>query len=303
MSYRGRLIGRLVYATFAACLSLTVILAVSCKAKGRRKPGVEQAKHPAAEGEPIGYTDTPFLPGGKWRVHDINRPRPRIVTPGTASTTDQPGRPPSDAIILFNGKDLSRWQAQGVGDQEGKTVEPQWKVENGHMEVVPGTGSIFSKEKFGDCQIHVEWSTPSQVQSSSQGRGNGGVIIMSRYEIQVLDSYQNATYADGQAAAVYGQFPPLVNASHPPGEWQIFDIAFEAPRFEGEKLVKPAYVTVFHNGVLVHHHKEILGPVRHKELTQYEPHSPEEPLLLQSHHNPVRYRNVWVRRLTGYDEP
>ena len=247
--------------------------------------------------EPVGYTDTPFLPGGKWRVHDLNRPHPPVVNPGTGVPPEQPGRPPSDAVVLFDGKDLSQWLEQGEGAGSANPGAPRWKVENGYMEVVPKTGSIVSKEKFGDCQIHVEWASPREVQSSSQGRGNSGVLIMSRYEIQVLDSYENVTYADGQASAVYGQQPPLVNASRPPGEWQAYDIVWEAPRFDGDKLVKPAYVTVFHNGVLVHHHQEVLGAVQHRAVAKYRPHGAEEPLLLQNHSNPVRYRNVWVRRL------
>jgi len=247
--------------------------------------------------EPIGYTDTPFLPGGKWRVHDLNRPHPPVVSPGTASTPEQPGRPPSDAVVLFDGKDLSQWLEQGEGSGPADPKPPRWKVEDGYMEVVPKTGSIISKEKFGDAQIHVEWASPKEVRSSSQGRGNSGVIIMSRYEIQVLDSYENVTYADGQASAVYGQWPPLVNASRAPGEWQTYDIVWEAPRFDGDKLVRPAFVTVFHNGVLVQNHQEVLGAVQHRAVAQYKPHAPEEPLLLQNHSNPVRYRNVWVRRL------
>lgn len=247
--------------------------------------------------EPVGYTDTPYLPDGKWRVHDLNRPHPPVVNPGTAVPPDQPGRPPSDADVLFDGKDLSQWLEPVEGTGSGSPQAPRWKVENGYMEVVPKTGSIVSREKFGDCQIHVEWASPREVQSSSQGRGNSGVLIMSRYEIQVLDSYENVTYADGQASAVYGQQPPLVNASRPPGEWQAYDIVWEAPRFDGDKLVKPAYVTVFHNGVLVHHHQEVLGAVQHRAVAKYRPHGAEEPLLLQNHSNPVRYRNVWVRRL------
>ena len=245
---------------------------------------------------PTGYTDTPFLPGGKWRVHDINRPRPGVVTPGTASTQDDPGRPPSDAIVLFNGKDLSNWQAAGRGEDQGKSVAPEWKVANGYIETVPKTGSIFTKEKLGDMQLHIEWATPQNIRAASQGRGNSGVLIMGIYEIQVLDSYDNVSYADGQAAAIYGQYPPLVNASRKPGEWQSYDIIFEAPRFKAGQLVKPAFATVFHNGVLVHHRQELMGPMRHKLVTKYEPHEAEGPLMLQSHGNPVRYRNIWARR-------
>lgn len=280
-------------------LAFGIIVAANLVVRAEPDPQSQttQTREQAAPQDPVGFTDTPYLPGGKWRVHDIDRPHPRVVTPGTASTPDQPGRAPSDAVVLFDGKDLSAWSEQGTGKAA------QWKVDKGYMEVVPGTGSIVSREKFGDCQIHVEWASPGQVQRASQGRGNSGVLIMSRYEIQVLDSYDNLTYADGQASAIYGQWPPLVNASRPPGEWQTYDIVFEAPRFEGDKLVKPAYATIFHNGVLVHNHKELMGPVRHRALTRYEPHGAEEPLLLQNHSNPVRYRSVWVRRIRGYDEP
>ena len=230
-------------------------------------------------------------------MHDINRPRPRVVTPGTAGNPDHPGRPPSDAIVLFNGKDLSNWRAQGRGAEQGKSVAPEWKVANGYIETVSKTGSIFTKEKLGAMQLHIEWSTPKNIRAASQGRGNSGVLIMGLYEIQVLDSYNNVSYADGQAAAIYGQYPPLVNASRKPGEWQVYDIIFEAPRFKADQLVRPASATVFHNGVLVHHRQELMGPMRHKVVTKYEPHEAEGPLLLQSHGNPVRYRNIWARRL------
>jgi hypothetical protein len=254
-----------------------------------------------AKKQPEGYTDTPHLPGGKWRVHDLNRPRPRIVAPGTESSQQQPGRPPSDAIVLFDGKDLSQWQA--LAEKGGsQRIAANWKVENGYFEVTPGSNDHFTKEKFGDIQLHVEWAAPSKIESNSQGRGNSGVLLMGRYEIQVLDSYDNVSYADGQAASMYGQYPPLVNAARPPGQWQTYDIVFEAPRFENGKVVRPAYVTVLHNGVLVHHRRAFMGPMKHRVLTQYEPHEAEAPLGLQAHGNPVRYRNIWVRRLTGLTE-
>jgi hypothetical protein len=246
-----------------------------------------------------GYTDTPVLPGQKWRVHDAARPHPRVVTPGTESTPQQPGRPPSDAIVLFNGKDLTGWTALDKGGPR----EPAWKVENGVLEVVPGTGHLVTQEKFGDCQLHLEWATPKEPRGAGQMRGNSGVMLMSRYEIQVLESYDNRTYADGQAASIYGQYPPLVNASRPPGEWQSYDIVFEAPRFEGEKVVSPAYITVFHNGVVVHHRQAFIGRMAHARVGTYEPHGPEEPLMLQNHGDRVRYRNLWIRKLRGYDEP
>jgi len=243
----------------------------------------------------VGYDDTPMLPNSKWRVHDGARPQPRVVTPGSCSTQDRPGRPPSDAIALFDGKDTSKW----IGRDGGPV---QWKVEDGVMEVRPKTGDIQTKEHFGDCQLHIEWAAPSEVSGNSQGRGNSGVFLMDRYEIQVLDGYDNVTYADGMTAAVYGQYPPLVNACRKPGEWQTYDIFFEAPRFEGEKFIRPAYVTVVHNGVLVHHRREIMGSTGHRRLPSYEPHPPKGPLRLQDHRNPVRYRNIWIRELKGYDE-
>ncbi len=263
-----------------------------------KKAETPQAK--AAEKYPTGYTDTPFLPDGKWRVHDISRPHPPVVTPGTFSTAAQPGQPPSDAIVLFDGKDLSQWVAAGPA---GSTKPAAWKVENGYMEVVPGMSGIVSKEKFGDCQIHVEWASPKEIQGASQGRGNSGIEIMSRYEIQVLDSYNNVTYADGQAGAMYGQYPPLVNAVRPPGEWNVYDIVFEAPRFADGKLVKPATATVFLNGILLHNRMEFLGVTAHRAVAKYVPHGSEEPLRLQNHTNPVRFRNVWVRKLGSYDQP
>jgi Domain of Unknown Function (DUF1080) len=249
-------------------------------------------------GAPIGYSDTPMLPGQKWRVHDIARPHPRMVTPAS-----QPGGPPSDAIVLFDGKDLSQWMSSGRGADRGKEMPATWNVENGYFEVALGGGDLHTKEKFGDCQLHVEWAAPAVIRGASQDRGNSGVLLMSRYEIQVLDSYDNVTYADGQAAAIYGQYPPLVNASRKPGEWQTYDIVFEAPRWEGEKLVKPAYATVFHNGIVVHNRQEIIGRMAHKVVGTYAPHGPEEPLALQNHGTLVRYRNIWIRRLKGYDQP
>lgn len=235
--------------------------------------------------QPVGYDDTPMLPGGEWRVHDSKRPAPGVVTPG-----DEPGAPPSDAVVLFDGADLSAWTSGGG--------EARWAVEDGAM-VVNGTGQIETRERYGDVQLHVEWASPTEVSSGSQGRGNSGVFLMGRYEIQVLDSFENRTYADGQAAAMYGQRPPLVNASRPPGEWQSYDIVFIAPRFEGEELVSPARLTLFHNGVLVHHDEAFLGATTHRAVAKYSPHASEGPIALQDHGNPVRFRNVWARRLGG----
>ena len=238
---------------------------------------------------PVGYDDTPMLPGSKWRVHDANRPQPRVVTPSTS------GQPPSDAVVVFDGTDLSAWT--------GQDGEAGWKVENGFMEVAPGTGDIETREHFGDCQLHIEFAAPAEVEGDSQGRGNSGVFLIGEYEIQVLDGYENRTYADGITAAIYAQYPPLVNACRKPGEWQTYDIFFVAPRFEGQKLLSPAYITVVHNGVLVHHHQEAVGPTGHKNLASYDtPHGPEGPLRLQDHRNPVRYRNIWIRPIGDYDQ-
>ncbi len=244
------------------------------------------------EETPIGYNDTPMLPGSRWRVHDGTRPQPPVVDPGTPSSQEAPGRPPSDATVLFDGLDVSKWI--------GRDGEIRWKVENGTLEVTR-SGNIETIEHFGDCQLHVEWAAPAGVTGESQGRGNSGVFLMGRYEIQVLDGYENRTYADGHTAAVYGQVPPLVNACRKPGEWQTYDIFFMAPRFDGGKLVSPAYVTVVHNGVLVHHHTELLGATGHKIVGSYVAHPPKGPLMLQDHGDPVRYRNIWIRALQDDD--
>ncbi|HXK04800.1 MAG TPA: DUF1080 domain-containing protein [Verrucomicrobiae bacterium] len=245
-----------------------------------------------------GFTDTPILPGLKWHVHDPARPHPPVVTPGAT-----PGAPASDAIILFDGKDLSKWAQDGRGADKGKIVNAQWPVKSGYFEVGPGTGDLFTREKFGDIQLHIEWSEPPDQKGISQAHGNSGVLFMHRYEIQVLGAYKNPTYADGQAGAIYGQWPPLANPARPDGEWQVYDIVFEAPRFENGKVVKPAYQTVFMNGVMLHNHKEVMGAMVYRQVATYAPHGAEEPLALQDHHNPVRFRNIWVRRLRGYDEP
>jgi hypothetical protein len=251
---------------------------------------------PASAGDDVrGYNDTPQLPDQKWKVHDMTRPRARKVTPGQPVTET----PPSDAIVLFDGKDLSHW----VQNSRGQQTEPKWKVENGYMEIVPRSGRLQTKEKFGDCQLHVEWMIPKGVTGQGQGRGNSGVELMTRYEVQVLESHTNLTYADGAAGAMYGAWPPLVNPARPEGEWNVYDIVFEAPHFENEKLVKPAYFTVLFNGVLVHNHQAQLGQTIWRQVAKYTPHSAEEPLSLQDHNQPVRYRNIWIRRLAKYDEP
>src|SRR5665811_718350 len=187
----------------------------------------------------------------------------------------------------------------GRGANAGKLIDPTWPVKDGYFEC-SGNGDLMTREKFGNVQLHVEWSEPADVKGTSQGRGNSGILIMSRYEIQVLDAFKNPTYADGQAGAIYGQWPPLANPSRPPGQWQAYDIVFEAPRFDGEKLVQPAFVTVFMNNVLMHNRKEMMGAMVYRKVATYAAHGAEEPLALQDHHNPVRYRNIWIRRLGHY---
>jgi hypothetical protein len=225
------------------------------------------------------------------RIHDPARPRPPIVEPGIPGMPDRPGTPPADAIVLFDGTDLSKWRAM-----DGSPA--RWVVTDKVMESVKGSGYIRTLRAFGDCQLHVEWASPSRVEGRSQGRGNSGVFLMGVYEIQVLDSFNNDTYPDGQAAAVYGQYPPEVNASRGPGQWQTYDIIFHRPHFDdGGKLLRPARVTVLHNGVLVQDNVEILGPTTWMNRPPYQPHADKLPLSLQDHGNPVRFRNIWIREL------
>jgi len=226
-----------------------------------------------------------------WKVSDYNRPHPQVITPGTESNQQQAGKPPSDAIVLFDGKDLSAWASSRGGPAK-------WTLKQGHMETGNNAGDIVTRQAFGDCQLHVEWATPTPPKGEDQGRGNSGVYLMSLYEIQVLDSFENCTYADGQAAAIYAQYPPLVNASRPPGQWQSYDVIFHGPRFDKEGgLRRTARVTLFHNGVLVQDHVELTGPTDYMKRPPYRPHPEKMPLLLQDHGNPVSFRNIWVREI------
>ena len=221
-------------------------------------------------------------------VHEVPAPKtaPRVVTPGPTL-----GAPPSDAIVLFDGRDLSKWEGEKGG-------EPQWTVADGGMQVKPKTGAIRTKQSFGSVQLHIEWATPSEVKGESQGRGNSGVFLMGRYEVQVLDSYENPTYFHGQASAVYKQHAPLVNASRKPGEWQTYDIIFHAPRFNPDgKMIERARFTVLHNGVLVQDNVEVMGITTHEGPPYYEAHPDKLPLSLQDHGDLVRFRNVWVREI------
>lgn len=220
-----------------------------------------------------------------WKIHDTDRPQPTVVSPA-----ELPAGPPSDAYVLFDGKDLNLWL-------NSKNKPAQWKIENGYMEV-NGTGSIQTKQSFGDCQLHIEWATPEKVSGNGQERGNSGVFFMNRYELQILDSYQNKTYPDGQAASIYGQYPPLVNACRGPGKWQSYDAIFRRPVFgQNGKVIQPARITVLHNGVLVQDNVEFLGTTAHKKSATYSPHEDKLPISLQDHGNPTRFRNIWIRKL------
>ncbi len=227
--------------------------------------------------------DQPLTPGGKWRPHDMARPRPPVVTPAPAGA---PVPAPADAEILFDGKDLSKWTRDARGNDPDKSKTPSWKIENGCAEVVPGRGGISTRDKFGDVQLHIEWATPSEVKGNSQGRGNSGVLLHGIGEVQILDSYDNDTYPDGQAGAIYGKYPPLVNASRKPGEWQTYDIIVQLAKLDDKgKRIAPMKLTVFHNGVLVQHAAELDSTAR------------EWSFGLQDHLNPMRFRNIWVRKL------
>jgi len=227
-----------------------------------------------------GYTDTPFLPGSQWRVHDRDRPQPPIIAPGR-----EPGQPPADAIVLFDGGNLDQWTG---GNPEG--------IEDGVINIRK-TGEIRTKRSFGDCQLHVEWATPAKADGGPMDWGNSGILFFEKYELQIIESHDSLIYADGIAGAIYGQTPPLVNVSRKPGEWQTYDIVFTAPRFEGKRVLKPAYFTAFWNGVLVQYHKPSLGPMKHRAVATYDSFESTGPLALQYHNSAVRFRNIWIRPL------
>ena len=230
---------------------------------------------------PIASAQVPSL--DQWEVHDMERAQPPMVTPGVAMSA------PSDAIVLFEGADISQWR-----HLTGKPAS--WTVTDGYMEVARATGPIVSREGFGDVQLHIEWATPNS--GEGQDSGNSGVFLMGIYEVQVLNSHGNVTYPDGQAGSVYGQYPPLVNASRPAGEWQSYDIIFRRPRFNAdESLLRPARATVLHNGVLVQDAVVLTGPTSHRSRPAYEAHADRLPIMLQDHGEPTRFRNIWVREL------
>jgi hypothetical protein len=231
-------------------------------------------------------------PDPNWLDHDRDRPLPAAVLPAIPSTDEKVGKAPSDATVLFDGKDNSQWVSL-----DGSPTK--WIVRDGYLECVKDSGYARSLQNFGDCQLHIEWATPKPAHGEGQGRGNSGVFFgLDRYEVQVLDSYQSKTYADGSAGAIYGQHPPLVNVTRPPGEWQIYDIIYTAPRFDAAgKVLSPVYLTVIHNGVLIQNHVQLVGPTSWLERAPYQYHPEKQPISLQDHGNPVRYRNIWIREL------
>ncbi len=256
----------------------------------------------ATVGHAASSTGTPFYGDAPdknhpWAIHDQNRPQPKRVEPGTFSSAAEPGKPPSDAIILFDGTaaTLGLWESDA---KPGVAAEPtKWIVKDGALECVPKSGYIRTKEQFGDCQLHIEWAAPTAVQGDSQGRGNSGVFLSGAVEVQVLDNYNNPTYADGFAGSVYGTNPPAANALRAPGEFQVYDIIFRRPIYDNGKVVDPGYVTVFCNGVLVQDHTPLEGGGGHMKRSVAGPFPEKGPLKLQDHGNPVRFRNIWYRPL------
>ncbi len=236
----------------------------------------------------VGYQDTPLMPwtGDKYHVHDPDRPIPKVVLPRPLDSQTPPAPAPSDAVVLFDGQHTDRWASSA------------WTVKDGVFEA--GRESVATRDAFGDCQLHVEFMTPTTPPDNFMNRGNSGVLLMGKYEVQIFDSWHEhpqQIYADGQAAAIYGQTPPLVNACLPPGAWQTFDLVFTAPVFEGAKLAKPATLTMFHNGVLVHLNQPIMGEMAHRQIIPCTPHPAKLPLVLQGHGSPIKFRNIWIRPL------
>jgi hypothetical protein len=228
-------------------------------------------------------------PDPQWGIHDMDRPLPPVFDPGPGPAKPVP--PPAGAVVLFGGSELAKWE-------DGKGGPAKWEVENGYFEVVPKTGGIQTRDGFGSCQLHVEWMAPSPAKGEGQDRGNSGVFLMNTYEVQVLDSYESRTYADGMAAAVYGQYPPLYNVCRKPGEWQTYDIFFFRPLFDAAgKVVLPARMSVIHNGIVVQSAVVLSGPTAHKARPPYVKHADKLPISLQDHSHPVRYRNIWIKEI------
>ena len=281
---------------------LTVLLLAAavagCSTQTKPVPTVSAPPPPAKPHEVVidgvaGFQDTPMQPNGLWHVHDPARPQPPVVTSGTFS---EKASPPNDAIVLFDGTDLSQWRDKKTGEAA------PWTIEDGVM--VSAQGDIQTTNQFGDIQLHLEFKEPTPPKGDGQGRGNSGVFFMGQYEIQVLDCYNNKTYADGATAGIYGQHPALVNACRPPGEWQTYDIIFNVPHFgTNGDLLAPAYVTVFHNGVVAQNHQAVRGATNWRVPGKYTPHGPTGPLALQYHNNSVSFRNIWVRPVAVNNEP
>ena len=231
-------------------------------------------------------------PDPRYRIHDWERPQPEQIDPGFVGNNERTGKAPADAVVLFEGSNLDNWVAM-----DGAPTK--WVVKDGVMECVPGSGMIRTLQCFGDCQLHVEWAEPENISGSSQGRGNSGVFLGGgRYEIQVLDNYNNRTYADGYAGAIYSQYPPEVNPIRKPGEWNTYDIVYIAPRFDKEgNVTSPARITLFFNGVLVQWDRELTGPTNWLSRDPYQAHDYKQPIAFQDHGNPVKFRNVWVREM------
>jgi len=229
----------------------------------------------------VGYKDTPILPWCGFHVHDPDRPLPPRVKPGQKGF--EGAEAPEDAMVLLRDGNLNAWQPSA------------WKSIDGVVEAT--VGDLKTKEAFGSCQLHLEFRVPDPPRGNQMDRGNSGVFFMSLYELQIFDSYTETIYPDGQCAAVYGETPPLVNACREPGQWQTYDVVFLAPVFEKEKIKTPAYITVFHNGILVHHNTEIHGPCSFRSIQPYKAHPDKLPLALQAHGNPVQFRNIWLRPL------
>lgn len=257
-----------------ACLGTLPVIVSNLHAEGGFYGDPPDARHP-------------------WAIHDMNRPQPARVEPGMFSSQEQPGRPPSDAIVLFDGTEaaIANW----ISDKNGEPTK--WEVKDGVLQCVPGSGYVRTKDEWADCQLHIEWSAPSKVEGSSQGRGNSGVFLMGQVEVQVLDNFNNPTYADGFAGSVYGVNPPMANPLRAPGEWQVYDIVFRRPIYKGGQLLDSGYLTVFVNGVLVQDHTPLEGGGGHKARSKEHPFPDKGPLKLQDHGNPVRYRNIWYRPL------
>jgi hypothetical protein len=262
----------------------TIVLILCLAMPGAEKPKAQpHALVYAQDGSGVfGYRDTPIQPWSGYHVHDPDRPKPKRVDPGPAPA--QPAPVPTDALVLFDGNDVASWEPT------------DWKLADGCLESV-GHSHLTTKRQFGSCQLHLEWKAPDPPEGTTMNRGNNGVQLMGFCEVQIFDSYTTPIYADGQAAAVYAQMPPLVDPSRPPGQWQIYDIVFTAPKSEAGKVTQPARITMLFNGVLVHWNQEIYGTTLHAQLASYDGVKSPGPLVLLEHNNPVRFRNIWIRPL------